>query len=455
MFPEAVRRSHGRRAALLGALGIALLAPSSAFAVASPVSACGAVISSPGDYVLTQDLTCNNQIDIRIDASDVNFSLNGHTITGGQQFGVLIGLSSPLNNVHVTGPGQVKNTTGAAFDINQATNSSVAGVSATGNVYGAVAGNSMTQLGNVISDNNFAGNSNGVQVNNGQVEVARNICSGATSFGILLAGGSGRGSNNVHHNTCKNGTGSGKGIVIGSGSGNNQVHHNTATGNPGQDAIDLNANCGTNQWFANLFVTFSPPCAGNAPGNGAGPECTITGTAGADRLTGTSGNDVICGLGGDDVLDGRGGNDEIYGDEGDDEVIGKGGNDKLFGGDGVDLLLPGSGNDTADGGASVRDRVLYSDITGGGVNVFLSSGAVSPEAGSNVGSDQLSNIEQVFGSEFDDILVAQIAGVASTVKGGGGDDHLDTDDGDGLDAMVGNAGSDICAGNPGDRIAEC
>ena len=30
--------------------------------------------------------------------------------------------------------------------------------------------------------------------------------------------------------------------------------------------------------------------------------CTITGTAGADRLRGTRGDDVICGLGGDDLV---------------------------------------------------------------------------------------------------------------------------------------------------------
>ena len=34
-------------------------------------------------------------------------------------------------------------------------------------------------------------------------------------------------------------------------------------------------------------------------------ECTISGTAGDDRLTGTRGEDVICGLGGDDRIDAR------------------------------------------------------------------------------------------------------------------------------------------------------
>jgi Ca2+-binding RTX toxin-like protein len=187
----------------------------------------------------------------------------------------------------------------------------------------------------------------------------------------------------------------------------------------------------------------------------SGPVCTVTGTAGADRIRGTSGNDVICGLGGDDFLDGRGGNDVIYGGDGVDTLVGKGGNDTLIGEAGNDLLLPGSGDDSADGGAGTRDRVLFSDIKGAGVDVFLASGSVTGEAGSDVGSDQLSNIEQVFGSQFSDLLVANIAGVASTLKGGEGNDYLDVDDGDGLDTVVGNQGSDTCAVNAGDQARDC
>jgi Ca2+-binding RTX toxin-like protein len=187
----------------------------------------------------------------------------------------------------------------------------------------------------------------------------------------------------------------------------------------------------------------------------AASPCTITGTEGPDRIRGTSGDDTICGLGGDDFLDGRGGNDVIYGGDGVDTLVGKGGNDTLLGEAGNDLLLPGAGDDSADGGDGTRDRALFSDIQGGGVDVFLASGSVTGEAGSNVGSDTLSNIEQVFGSQFNDMLVANIAGVASTLKGGAGDDYLDVDDGDGLDTVVGNSGTDTCAVSAGDRAREC
>jgi Putative glucoamylase/RTX calcium-binding nonapeptide repeat (4 copies)/Protein of unknown function (DUF3131) len=78
--------------------------------------------------------------------------------------------------------------------------------------------------------------------------------------------------------------------------------------------------------------------------------CTITGTAGADRLTGTSGDDVICGLGGDDVIDGGGGDDVIYGDAGNDRLSGGAGADTLYGDDGDDRMSGGDGADVLAGG---------------------------------------------------------------------------------------------------------
>ena len=78
--------------------------------------------------------------------------------------------------------------------------------------------------------------------------------------------------------------------------------------------------------------------------------CTITGTAGADRLLGTRGDDVICGLGGDDVIDGRDGDDALMGDAGDDVIDGGDGDDTLYGGEGDDQLDGGRGRDVLSGG---------------------------------------------------------------------------------------------------------
>jgi hypothetical protein len=84
--------------------------------------------------------------------------------------------------------------------------------------------------------------------------------------------------------------------------------------------------------------------------------CTITGTAGDDRLTGTAGDDVICGLGGNDNITGGGGDDVIYGDAGDDRVDGGAGADTIYGDDGTDRLAGGTGDDVLAGGPGV-DRI--------------------------------------------------------------------------------------------------
>jgi hypothetical protein len=73
--------------------------------------------------------------------------------------------------------------------------------------------------------------------------------------------------------------------------------------------------------------------------------CTITGTAGPDRLRGTSHDDVICALGGNDTIDARGGDDTVFGDAGDDRIDGGDGDDTLYGGDGDDRADGGRGFD--------------------------------------------------------------------------------------------------------------
>jgi Ca2+-binding RTX toxin-like protein len=78
--------------------------------------------------------------------------------------------------------------------------------------------------------------------------------------------------------------------------------------------------------------------------------CTITGTAGDDRLTGTRRADVICGLGGSDTVDAGAGDDVVFGDGGDDRVAGGNGDDTLYGGEDVDGLAGDGGDDVLSGG---------------------------------------------------------------------------------------------------------
>ena len=80
------------------------------------------------------------------------------------------------------------------------------------------------------------------------------------------------------------------------------------------------------------------PVIGVEEFNATTAACTITGTAGNDRLRGTRRDDVICGLGGDDRIDGRDGDDAVFGDAGSDWIDGGDDEDTLYGGDGDDRL---------------------------------------------------------------------------------------------------------------------
>jgi hypothetical protein len=81
-------------------LAVALLVPAAPAGAATPVTACGTVLSSPGFYALTQDLNCTggdySSSGIQVNSSDVNLQLNGHTITGGL-FGIWIGVFGGTN----------------------------------------------------------------------------------------------------------------------------------------------------------------------------------------------------------------------------------------------------------------------------------------------------------------------------------------------------------------------
>jgi hypothetical protein len=91
---------------------------------------------------------------------------------------------------------------------------------------------------------------------------------------------------------------------------------------------------------------------------GSSPRpCTITGTAGPDRLQGTRGDDVICGLGGDDVIGAGRGDDVVFGDAGADRVDGGDGDDTLYGGEDADRLDGARGRDVLSGGPGPDDLV--------------------------------------------------------------------------------------------------
>ena len=421
---------QGRRAAracALAAIVVGGLVPAAANA-ATPVTACGTHITVAGEYELTQNMTCSgdgNTAGVHLDASNVTLNMNGFTITGSQiavSIGVFggdfIGGTLVANNSRVVGPGTVTGA-GTAFAYGSwATNSGFTGVTATDSNTGFALQAPNAAPGMFVRNSAMTGNTNGLVASSGHSEVSGNNCSNntrgaGTHYGLLFASNSDN--NDVFGNTCNGNT---YGITLGQGSLGDLIHSNTGLNNTAFDSLDQNADCGTNQWYANNFGTASPTCANASPNS-----CTITGTDGDDTLTGTAGNDVICGGAGRDTIKGLGGNDI------------------LNGGDGVDTLDGGLGADVINGDAG-RDQVRY-PLSKVGIILDMSSanGANdgAPGEGDTVGDD----IEVAVGSNLADVIYGNAAN--NTVFGKDGDDTIHGRGG--LDLLFGNEGFDQLVGD--------
>ncbi|MCY4210815.1 MAG: FG-GAP-like repeat-containing protein [Gammaproteobacteria bacterium] len=152
----------------------------------------------------------------------------------------------------------------------------------------------------------------------------------------------------------------------------------------------------------------------------------VMGSAYQDTLTGDSGGNELYGLGDDDVLLGSGGDDSLEGGAG---------ADRLEGGDGLDWTV-----------------YLTSDA---GVTINL---ADNTAAGGHAGGDTLKGIENITGSEYQDVLTGDSgpnklhgAGANDDLRGQGGVDSLYGGAGD--DALRGGAGNDTLEGGLGaDRL---
>jgi Ca2+-binding RTX toxin-like protein len=153
-------------------------------------------------------------------------------------------------------------------------------------------------------------------------------------------------------------------------SGSAEIHYDNVVlrttdpsgGGSGTPGVTVTRSSVTDRSFRTLVERISLSTeVGTGPGGSLVrmEDCTIVGTAGADRIRGSSGNDVICGLGGNDVVVGGGGRDLIDGGDGNDRLSGSAAGDVLIGLRGRDGLAGGVGKDGAGGGQG-RDR-----LTGG------------------------------------------------------------------------------------------
>ncbi|MGN6188030.1 MAG: RICIN domain-containing protein [Conexibacter sp.] len=163
----------------------------------------------------------------------------------------------------------------------------------------------------------------------------------------------------------------------------------------------------------------------------------------APVIYGTAASDEICGGPSANLIIGGLLDDEIYGGGGDDILIGGHGVDTLDGGSGNDWLRGGTNRDIYVGGANGVgfDTASFADMTptNGVAGMRIDLGAGTADAGGVV--DELSQIDKVIGSAFDDTITAPATGVAQ-MDGGYGDDTLVGTGGD--DRMWGEGGSDSC-----------
>jgi Ca2+-binding RTX toxin-like protein len=177
---------------------------------------------------------------------------------------------------------------------------------------------------------------------------------------------------------------------------------------------------------------------------GSGGPDTLSGTGLSDTISGLAGNDILSGAGGTDSLFGGDDDDSLFGGDDGDSLFGESGDDFLGGGSGDDFLRGGVGNDTLSGGEGF-DVVDYSDATAG-IRIDLKRTIETPGTGvSSTGeaaNDEISGIEGVIGSSYDDRLIGSLGG--DLFYGGDGNDLLQGFAGD--DSMFGELGDDSIRG---------
>ena len=194
---------------------------------------------------------------------------------------------------------------------------------------------------------------------------------------------------------------------------------NRAQANVGQ-SIDLS----THQNFSEVRSVFGSRYQNILIGNKY--NNTIIGGNDRDCIRGGDGNDVLKGGSGSDTIDGGLGVDEIFGDDGDDTING---------GKGDDVISPGSGSNQVDGGEGMDTIVYDGDFTQKGIKLDFTQGTCIHNGNFK---DQLSNIENCYGTEYDDVIHGDEND--NMLVGQGGNDHIVP--GSGYDILNGGNGND-------------
>ena len=234
-----------------------------------------------------------------------------------------------------------------------------------------------------------------------------------------------------------------------------------------------------NETFSGIENLIGSDNADNLTGNDLNNQ--IEGGLGDDVISGGAGDDVLAGGGGTDTIDGGLGNDtnsfqgigfgvtasinndgtgvaaygpvnetfsgienligsdnadNLTGNDLNNQIDGGLGNDVLSGGDGDDVLAGGGGTDVIDGGLG-NDTNSFQGI-GFGVTATVADDGTGTASYAIV-EESFTGIENLTGSENDDVLTATGA-VANVLRGEGGDDVLAG--GGGTDVIDGGLGND-------------
>lgn len=254
-----------------------------------------------------------------------------------------------------------------------------------------------------------------------------------SSFGDVLTGDGGVNQilGNDGNDIIEGGAG-GDGLVGGGGSDTLSY-----AGSSGAVTVDLATSTATGGDASGDLISGFENLIGSAQGD------TLSGDAGANTIDGGDGDDIIRGAAGADVLLGGAGNDTLSyagsnaavtvdlaaqsatGGHANGDTIS--GFESLVGSDYNDTIVASVAANAIDGGNGI-DTVSYANAATG-VMIGLGGGTGAVWAAGDV----LTNVENLIGSAFDDVLIG--SGAVNLIDGGAGDDFI-----------IGGAGADRLSG---------